>query len=81
MPQTSLWLWGRLRDFERDGLLEMTGAEATELRAERRAGELLAEMAESGERRTGHGDQKAESQRATPLLADLGRNGLEGGPA
>ena len=35
MPQTSLWLWGRLRDFERDGLLEMTGAQATELRAER----------------------------------------------
>ena len=72
MPETSLWLWGRLRDFERDGLLEMSSDEATE---------LLAEMAESGERRTGHGDQKAESQRATPLLADLGRNGLEGGPA
>ncbi len=31
MPDTSLWLWGRLRDFERQGLLEMTASEATEL--------------------------------------------------
>jgi hypothetical protein len=31
MPPTSLWLWGRLRDFERDGLLDMNSAEATEL--------------------------------------------------
>ena len=72
MPQTSLWLWGRLRDFERDGLLEMTGAEATELRAERRAGELLAEMAESGERAREHDDRYRGSQAAT--LDDLGIN-------
>ncbi len=31
MPATSLWLWGRLRDFERDGLLDMNSDEATEL--------------------------------------------------
>ena len=31
MPDTSLWLWGRLRDFERDGLLDMNSDEATEL--------------------------------------------------
>lgn len=31
MPRTSLWLWGRLRDFERDGLLDMNSDEATEL--------------------------------------------------
>ncbi len=31
MSETSLWLWGRLRDFERDGLLAMTSEEATEL--------------------------------------------------
>ena len=31
MPATSLWLWGRLRDFERDGLLDMDGDQATEL--------------------------------------------------
>ena len=31
MPATSLWLWGRLRDFERDGLLDMNSNEATEL--------------------------------------------------
>jgi len=35
MPDTSLWLWGRLRDFERDGLLEMNSDEATELLTDR----------------------------------------------
>ena len=42
------------------------------LRAERKAGELLKKMAESGERHTGHGDQRAESHRAIPKLADFG---------
>jgi hypothetical protein len=43
------------------------------LRAEIRAGELLREMKEHGERRDGHGDQrKAGSQSATPLLKDIG---------
>ena len=42
------------------------------LRAERRAGDLLAEMAASGARHSGHGDQKTESQAATPKLKDLG---------
>jgi hypothetical protein len=44
------------------------------LRAERRAGELLAEMAESGERDTGKGNRNPalKSLYATPKLADLG---------
>jgi N6-adenosine-specific RNA methylase IME4 len=41
------------------------------LRAEIRAGELLAEMAEKKERHSGRGDQKSGSQAATPKLADL----------
>jgi N6-adenosine-specific RNA methylase IME4 len=47
---------------------------ATEIRerAERRAGEVLAEMKERGERREGHGDQKSELRGVTPKLADLG---------
>jgi spore cortex formation protein SpoVR/YcgB (stage V sporulation) len=47
---------------------------ATEIRvrAERRAGELLRSMKESGQRHTGHGDQIAESTGAIPLLSDLG---------
>ena len=38
----------------------------------RRAGELLKDMAESGERHTGSGDQKTESRRVIPKLKDLG---------
>jgi hypothetical protein len=47
---------------------------ATEIRmrAERRAGELLREMAARGERHRGGGDQKKGSQDDTPKLADLG---------
>jgi N6-adenosine-specific RNA methylase IME4 len=42
------------------------------LRAERKTGELLQDMAERGERDRGHGDRKSGSQDATPKLADLG---------
>jgi N6-adenosine-specific RNA methylase IME4 len=45
------------------------------MRAEIRAGEILREMKERGERHPGRGDQKAELHGATPLgptLADLG---------
>jgi N6-adenosine-specific RNA methylase IME4 len=42
------------------------------LRAERKAGELLRDMAEKGERDRGRGDRRAESQAAIPRLADLG---------
>jgi hypothetical protein len=47
---------------------------ATEIRkrAEIRAGELLAEAAERGERHSGRGDQKSGSQAATPKLSDIG---------
>jgi N6-adenosine-specific RNA methylase IME4 len=50
--------------------------QATEIRmrAERRAGELLIDMAVRSERHSGHGDQKSGSQLATPKLADLGIN-------
>jgi hypothetical protein len=42
------------------------------VRAERRAGELLREMAETGTRHSGRGDQKSESRPPTPKLSDLG---------
>jgi hypothetical protein len=52
--------------------------QATEirLRAERRAGELLREMEERGERETKGGDRKSKSHAATliPRLSDLGIN-------
>lgn len=41
------------------------------LRAERRAGDLLREMADRGERDTGYGDRKSESHAAIPKLKDL----------
>jgi hypothetical protein len=51
-------------------------AQATEIRmrAERRAGELLIDMAERGERDTGKGNRNPvlKSQAATPKLSDLG---------
>jgi N6-adenosine-specific RNA methylase IME4 len=52
----------------------ITQATEIRMRAERRAGELLIEMGERGERHSGHGDQKSGSQPATPKLADLGIN-------
>lgn len=42
------------------------------MRAERKAGQLLKEMADRGERDTGYGDRRAESQAAIPKLKDLG---------
>lgn len=42
------------------------------MRAEIKAGEKLAEMAERKERHSAHGDQKTGSQAATPKLSDLG---------
>lgn len=42
------------------------------LRAERRAGQILIEMKQAKERRSGHGNQKAESHDVIPKLADLG---------
>jgi hypothetical protein len=46
------------------------------LRAERRAGELLSEMAKRKERDTGRGNRnpRLKSQAATPKLKDLGIN-------
>jgi hypothetical protein len=44
------------------------------LRADRKAGQLLKELASNGSRRSGHGDQKSESRHATPKLADYGLN-------
>ena len=41
------------------------------LRAERRAGDMLAEK-KSGERHTGRGAHKAESHRVIPQLKDIG---------
>ena len=32
MPDTSLWLWGRLRDFERDGYLQMADGMLADVR-------------------------------------------------
>lgn len=45
---------------------------ACRIRAERRAGELLKETKESGQRHKGHGDQKSESRHTTPKLPDFG---------
>ncbi len=47
-------------------------AAAIKLRAERRMGELLAEMQREGQRQSGHGDQKSESHHVIPKLQDLG---------
>jgi hypothetical protein len=52
----------------------ITQATEIRMRAERRAGELLAEMKTNKQRHSGRGDQrkKAGSHAATPLLSDLG---------
>ena len=42
------------------------------IEAQARAGELLREMAESGERDRGHADRRSGSHDATPKLDDLG---------
>lgn len=49
-------------------------ASAARLWSERRAGELLIDSRENGQRASGHGDQKSESRAATPILTldDLG---------
>jgi N6-adenosine-specific RNA methylase IME4 len=62
----------------RDSEMQRWAAEI-KLRAERRAGELLSEMKENGERHSGHGDQIAESSQSTPLptLADLNITGQQ----
>jgi hypothetical protein len=52
----------------------VTQATEIRMRAERRAGELLIEMAERGERDSGKGNRNPvlKSQAATPKLSDLG---------
>src|SRR5262249_58989219 len=52
----------------------ITQATEIRMRAERRAGELLIEMAELGERDSGRGNRNPvlKSQAATPKLSDLG---------
>jgi len=65
---------------ERYAQAEKLGTEAVgfaseiKVRAARGAGELLKRMREEGERATGHGDQKSESSRTTPVptLDDIG---------
>jgi N6-adenosine-specific RNA methylase IME4 len=53
----------------------ITQATEIRMRAERRAGELLVEMEDRGERRTqGRGDGKGRSAQPLPKLADLGIN-------
>jgi N6-adenosine-specific RNA methylase IME4 len=52
----------------------ITQATEIRMRAERRAGELLRETADTKQRHSGHGDQKTGSQAATPKLKDLGIN-------
>jgi len=42
------------------------------LRVERKAGQLMRQMAKAHQRHSGRGDQKSGSQAATPTLADLG---------
>jgi hypothetical protein len=46
----------------------ITQATEIRMRAERRAGELLKEMADNNERHSGRGDQKTGSQAATPKV-------------
>jgi hypothetical protein len=50
----------------RDSEMQRWAAEI-KLRSERRAGELLSEMKEKGERHNGHGLQEVESPQFTPL--------------
>jgi len=54
------------------GLDAQSRAAVIKLRAERKAAELLTAMNESGERHSGHGDQRAESQASTSTLDGLG---------
>ena len=73
------------RDAQRDGLIERIGQDAVQqiiaaafatFRAEIRAGELLAGMAERGERHSGSNKQNLRGSRAatpvTPKLSDIG---------
>jgi hypothetical protein len=62
---------GRLR--QPPPLFQAATAEVR-LRAERKAGEILAKMAEKGERVDRHGSNKKVSQVATPSLSDLDVN-------
>ena len=55
----------------KDVELEILAAEI-KIRAERRAGELLKDMAESGERQTAGGDRNSKSQPVSLKLSDLG---------
>ena len=50
----------------------LNDAAEMKLRTERKAGKLLREMEEAGQRQSGRGDHKAESHRVIPQLKDLG---------
>jgi hypothetical protein len=78
MDRDALWFWGRLVRFAKQAQNYEAERKAGEvrIRAERRAGELLREMRQRGERTSGHAPlKKVESKGATPpvtTLKDLG---------